>query len=56
MDQKNTDTSDEQLFLKVKSLDTVLAGENEIRKVLAFTASFRDPDAPSIFQVAYADT
>ena len=55
MDQKNTDTSDEQLFLKVKSRDTVLVGENEICKVLAFTGGSRDPEAPSLFQVANVD-
>ena len=52
MDHKNTDTSDEPIFLKVKSRDTVLVGENEICKVLAFTAGSKDPEAPSLFQVA----
>ncbi|MFL2867334.1 MAG: DUF3104 domain-containing protein [Prochlorococcus marinus] len=56
MDQKNFDTSEEPLFLKVRSRDTVLVGENEICKVLSFTGGSRDPDAPSLFQVANVDT
>ena len=55
MDHKITDTSDEPIFLKVKSRD-VLAGENEICKVLAVIAGSKDPDAPSLFQVANVDT
>ena len=51
-----TDTSEEPLFLKVKSRDTVLVGENEICKVLSFIGGSRDPDAPSLFQVANVDT
>ena len=46
----------EPLFLKVKSRDTVLVGEDEIYKVLSFTGGSRDPDAPSLFQVANVDT
>ena len=56
MDQKNTDTSSEPLFFKVKSRETVLVGENEICKGLVFTAGSIDPGAPSLFQVAYVDT
>ena len=56
MDQKNTDINEEPLFLKVKSRDTVQVGENEICKVLSFTGGSRDPDAPSLFQVANVDT
>ena len=56
MNQKNTDINEEPLFLKVKSRDTVLDGENEISKVLSFTGGSRDPDAPSLFQVANVDT
>ena len=56
MDQKNTDINEEPLFLKVKSRDTVLVGENEICKVLSYTAGSRDPNAPSLFQVANVDT
>ena len=55
MDQKNTDINEEPLFLKVKSRDTVLVGENEICKVLSFTGGFRDPEAPSLFQLANVD-
>ncbi len=55
MDQ-NIDTSEEPLFLKVRSRDTVLVGENEICKVLSFSGGSRDPDAPSLFQVANVDT
>ena len=46
----------EPLFLKVKSRDTVLVGEDEICKVLSFVGGSRDPDAPSLFQVANVDT
>ena len=55
MDHKNTDTSDEPIFLKVKSRDTFLVSKNEICKVLAFTAGSKDPDASSLFQVANVD-
>ena len=55
MDQ-NLDTSEEPLFLKVRSRDTVLVGEDEICKVLSFIGGSRDPDAPSLFQVANVDT
>ena len=47
---------EEPLFLKVKSRDTVLVGEDEICKVLSFVGGSRDPDAPSLFQVANVDT
>jgi len=56
MDHKNTDTSYEPIFLMVKSRETMLVGENEICKVLAFTAGSKDPEAPSLFQVANVDT
>ena len=56
MDQKNTDINEEPLFLTVKSRDTVLVGENELCKVLSFTGGSRDPNAPSLFQVANIDT
>ena len=55
MDQ-NIDTSEDPLFLKVRSRDTVLVGEDEICKVLSFIGGSRDPDAPSLFQVANVDT
>ena len=44
------------LFSSVRSGDTILVGENEICKVLSFTGGSRDPDAPSLFQVANVDT
>ena len=47
---------EESLFLKVRSRDTVLVGENEICKVLSFIGGSRDPDAPSLFQVTNVDT
>ena len=50
------DQENEPLFLKVKSRDTVLVGEDEIYKVLSFTGGSKDPDAPSLFQVANVDT
>ncbi len=49
---KLEDQENEPRFLKVKSRDTVLVGEDEIFKVLSFTGSSRDPDSPSLFQVA----
>ena len=50
------DQENEPLFLSVKSRDTVLVGEDEICKVLSFVGGSRDPDAPSLFQVANVDT
>ena len=50
------DQENKPLFLKVKSRDTVLVGENEICKVLSFVGGSRDPLAPSLFQVANVDT
>ena len=47
---------EEPLFLKVKSRDTVLVGEDEICKVLSFVGGARDPFTPTIFQVANVDT
>ena len=43
-------------FLKVKPGDTVLVGEDEIVKVLSFVGGARDPDAPTLFQVANVDS
>ena len=43
-------------FLKVKRGDTVLVGEDEIAKVLSFIGGARDPDIPTLFQVANIDT
>ena len=56
MDQKNFDTSEEPLFLKVRSRDTIRVGEKKLCKVLSFTGGSRDPEAPSLFQVANVDT
>ena len=47
---------EDPLFLRVKSRDTVLVGEDKICKVLSFVVGSRDPDAPSLFQVANVDT
>ena len=44
------------IFLKVKPGDTVLVCEDEICQVLSFVVGSRDPDAPSLFQVANVDT
>ena len=46
----------EPVFLKVKSGDTVLVGIDEIAMVLTFIGGARDPDAPTLFQVANVDT
>ena len=50
------DQENEPLFLKAKYRDNVLVGEDEICKVLSFVWGSRDPDAPSLFQVANVDT
>ena len=47
---------EDPLFLQVKSRDTVLIGEDEICKVLSFVGGARDPQSPTIFQVANVDT
>ena len=43
-------------FLKVKPGNTVLVGKYEIAKVLSFVGGARDPEAPSLFQVANVDS
>ena len=43
-------------FLKVKLGDTVLVGKDEIAKVLSFVGGARDPDSPTLFQVANVDS
>ena len=43
-------------FLKVKPGDTVLIGENEIAIVLSYVGGARDPDSPTLFQVANVDS
>ena len=47
---------EEPLFLKVRSRETVLVGKNEMCKVLSFVGGSRDPDSPSLLQVANVDT
>ena len=46
----------DQLFLEVKSRNTVKIGEDEICKVLSFVGVASDPLAPTLFQVANVDT
>ena len=53
---KLEDSEKEPIFLKVKSRDTILVGEDEICKVLSFVGGARDPLAPTLFQVANVDT
>ena len=43
-------------FLKVKPGDTVLVGKDEIAKVLSFVGGARDPDSPTLFQIANVDS
>ena len=43
-------------FLKVKPGDTLLVGKYEIVKVLSFVGVARDPDSPTLFQVANVDS
>ena len=43
-------------FLKVKPGDTVLVGEYEIAKVFSFVGGARDPNPPTLFQVANVDS
>tara|TARA_B100000965_G_scaffold362659_1_gene344845 strand:+ start:187 stop:447 length:261 start_codon:yes stop_codon:yes gene_type:complete len=46
----------EPLFLKVKSGDSVLYGKDQIGKILTFIGGSRDPDAPTLFQIANVDS
>ena len=50
------DQENDPQFLKVRSRDTVLVGENEICKVLSFTGGSRDPNAPSLHSSTNVDT
>ena len=43
---------DTPLFLKVQSGDAVLYENDQIGKVLTFIGGSRDPDAPTLFQIA----
>ncbi len=36
--------------------DTVLVGKDEIAKVLSFVGVARDPDSPTLFQIANVDS
>ena len=47
---------EEPLFLKVKAGDAVLYEKDQIGKVLTFIGGSRDPDAPSLFQIANVDS
>ena len=44
------------LFLKVKCGDAVLYENDQIGKVLTFVGGSRDPDAPTLFQIANVDS
>jgi len=50
------ESMDEPLFLKVKPGDAVLYEKDQVGKVLAFVSGSRDPDAPSLFQIANVDS
>tara|TARA_B100001250_G_C19027930_1_gene456104 strand:+ start:125 stop:328 length:204 start_codon:yes stop_codon:yes gene_type:complete len=43
-------------FLKIKSGDTLLFGEDEIAKALSFVGGAIDPHAPTLFQLAKVDS
>ena len=47
---------DEPSFLKVRPGDAVLYEKDQIGKVLTFVGGSRDPDAPSLFQIANVDS
>ena len=47
---------DEPLFLKVKPSNAVLYEADQIAKVLTFVGGSRDPDAPTLFQIANVDS
>ena len=47
---------DEPLFLKVRLGDSVSFEEDQIGKVLTFIGGSRDPDAPTLFQIANVDS
>ena len=46
----------EPLFLKVRPGDTVLYENDQIGKILTFIGGSRDPDAPTLFQIANVDS
>ena len=43
-------------FLTVLPGDTVLVGKDEIAKVFSFVGGARDPDTPTLFQLANVDS
>ena len=47
---------DEPLFLKVRPGDAVLYEADQIGKVLTFIGGSRDPDAPTLSQIANLDS
>ena len=47
---------DEPLFLKVRPGDAVLYEKDQIGKILTFIGGSRDPDAPTLFQIANVDS
>ena len=47
---------DTPLFLKVRPGDAVLYENDQIGKVLTFIGGSRDPDAPTLFQIANLDS
>ena len=46
----------EPLFLKVRPGDTVLYENDQIGKILTFIGGSRDPNSPTIFQIANVDS
>ena len=47
---------DRPSFFKVRPGDAVLYEKDQIGKVLTFVGGSRDPDAPSLFQIANVDS
>ena len=47
---------DTPLFLKVKCGDAVVYEKDQIGKVLTFVGGSRNPDAPSLLQIANVDS
>ena len=47
---------DTPLFLKVRPGDAVLYGKDQIGKILTFIGGSREPDAPTLFQIANVDS
>ena len=47
---------DEPLFLKVRPGDAVLYEADQIGKVPTFIGGSRDPDAPTLFEIANVDS